>query len=361
MRIKPESGDGWGTAGVFVTAEAPLQPSLEPTCLPPRDRACNPEHKEEQRGFLQHSGATSHPHRVLCKTKLQEQKPSFCNNLTFIAFAGKKFYSSRKTVLPYTKPTTEFIQKPDAAINVKMKPSLNLRWRPQDYCLLFLSLCSSVTKSANTAALLLLAPPCRHTSLQNYQMIPDLQLLKLSGKIHRSQHKIYSPAITQRMIKPKRFHSCVRNKLLSLAKIGKQFIKLAATTMRAIKYSDLQQNNSLNAPSCWTRYWAVCNPVESKQSPNFLSCSQRASAARRLTALCFQQLSHSSGVPVLQSYLQCRDVPVHWCEIVLCSWHSSTPYAWGKKGFAIIYQPGSIHTAARWDATCSTADAEQSL
>lgn len=80
-----------------------------------------------QREFLQHSGATSHPHKVLCKTTLQEQKPSFCNNLTFIAFAGKKFYSSRKTVLPYTKPTTEFIQKPDAAINVKMRPSLNLR------------------------------------------------------------------------------------------------------------------------------------------------------------------------------------------------------------------------------------------
>lgn len=44
--------------------------------------------------------------------------------------------------------------------------------------------------------------------------------------------------------------------------------------MRVIKYSDLQQNNSLNALSFWTRYWAVCNPVESKQSPNLLSCSK---------------------------------------------------------------------------------------
>lgn len=79
-----------------------------------------------------------------------------------------------------------------------------------------------------------------------YQMFHDLQgLTKLLWKIHWSQHKIYSPTTTRMMIKLRPFYLLVKNKLLSLAKIWEPFIKLAATEMWIIKYSDLQQNQLL--------------------------------------------------------------------------------------------------------------------
>lgn len=43
------------------------------------------------------------------------------------------------------------------------------------------------------------------------------------------------------MIKLKWFHSFVKNKLLTLGKVWKQFMKVAATKIHTIKYSDLQQ------------------------------------------------------------------------------------------------------------------------
>lgn len=76
-----------------------------------------------------------------------------------------------------------------------------------------------------------------------YQMFRDLQgLTKLLWKIHWSQHKIFLPTTTRMMIKLESLYLLVKNKLLSLAKIWKQFIKLAATKMCLIKYSDLQLN-----------------------------------------------------------------------------------------------------------------------
>lgn len=79
-----------------------------------------------------------------------------------------------------------------------------------------------------------------------YQMFHDLQgLTKLLWKNHWSQHKIYLPASTRMMIKLRPFYLLDKNKLLSLAKIRKHFIKLAATKMCIIKYMDLQQKQLL--------------------------------------------------------------------------------------------------------------------
>lgn len=79
-----------------------------------------------------------------------------------------------------------------------------------------------------------------------YQMFRDLQgLTKSLWKIHWSQHKIYLPITNRMMTKLRPFHLLVKNKLLSLAKIWKQFIKLAATKMCIIKHSDLKQNQLL--------------------------------------------------------------------------------------------------------------------